>query len=74
MKPLSLRWFNRIIRDRFVSVENFIHGGWTENPEYHQNRLDRERAEYALKNPWVLRYDLGHRELIGMLPKYRREI
>lgn len=54
----------RIIRDRFISFENFKHGGWTENPVLHQEKLERQRVQYAKDNPWVLRYDLGHRELI----------
>lgn len=57
-------WFYRFIMDRFVSMDNFIHGGWTENPEYHQMKLNISRAQYAKENPWVLKYSFGHAELI----------
>ncbi len=60
-KPKNL-W--RCIRERFLSLECFYHGGAYENPAYWNDRFDRARIEYALRNPWVLEYDFGVRELI----------
>lgn len=39
-----------------------------------QNAQDVERAEYAHKNPWVLKYDFGHKELIKRLEDAKRRI
>lgn len=52
------------IKDRFVSLDNFIHGGWSENPSYHQDRWERSRIAFAAQNPWVLSYHFGHKQLI----------
>jgi hypothetical protein len=43
-----------------------LHGFRRDTP-YWNERTDRERAAYAQANPWVLKYDLGHRECIDRL-------
>lgn len=32
--------------------------------EFSYERFDRQRAQYARDNPWVLNYDFGHKELL----------
>jgi hypothetical protein len=48
-----------------MSVECFTHGAAYENPSYWQNKTDALRVQYAKDNPWVLKYDFGHKELIA---------
>lgn len=55
----------RCIKERFLSWECFINGARYESPRFWSEKDARERAEYAEANPWVFRYDFGHKELVA---------
>lgn len=72
MKPKWISESIKCFKERFISLENFIHGGWNENPNYHNRKFIMERAKYARENPWVLNYDFGHKECLEFEKKYKK--
>lgn len=69
MKKLVLKLKKYFYRFKWSFVnknyEVLIHGFCdTENNEYWKEKFEYERMKYALENPWVLKYDFGHIEII----------